>query len=131
MKIPGLNFVPEPEEAKKSKKKKKKKAKGGNESESKVSEPSKLPTNAPPAQESKPQQPPPTTDPVKRLRNLRKKLKDIEALELKINSGGLENPEKEQVRVQRTFYARPDFSKLKILCNSWRRFGGRMKYWMK
>ncbi|CAN7997102.1 unnamed protein product, partial [Ixodes hexagonus] len=37
------------------------------------------------------------TDPAKRLRNLRKKLRDIDALKLKIESGELANPEKEQL----------------------------------
>jgi len=92
-KIPGLNFVPEPEEEKKAKKKKKNKAKG---QEGEVTAPKA--SNFPPSQ-SKSTAPPSTstTDPLKRLRYLRKKLKDIEALELKISSGELQNPEKEQV----------------------------------
>lgn len=36
------------------------------------------------------------TDPAKRLRNLRKKLKDTEKLERQIESGELKNPEPEQ-----------------------------------
>ncbi|XP_053609689.1 partner of Y14 and mago [Plodia interpunctella] len=36
------------------------------------------------------------TDPAKRLKNLRKKLRDIETLEEKIKSGGLKNPDKDQ-----------------------------------
>lgn len=35
-------------------------------------------------------------DPAKRLKNLRKKLRDIEILEEKINSGLLKNPDKDQ-----------------------------------
>ncbi|XP_032517739.2 partner of Y14 and mago [Danaus plexippus] len=37
-----------------------------------------------------------TTDPAKRLKNLKKKLRDIETLEEKIKSGSLKNPDKEQ-----------------------------------
>ena len=40
---------------------------------------------------------PVATDPAKKLRNLRKKLRDIEALEARLNSGEIENPEPEQV----------------------------------
>lgn len=46
--------------------------------------------------EAKRQQPV-ATDPAKKLRNLRKKLRDIEALEAKIEAGEIENPEKEQL----------------------------------
>lgn len=42
-------------------------------------------------------QQPVATDPAKKLRNLRKKLRDIEALEAKIEGGEIENPEKEQL----------------------------------
>ncbi|XP_023334082.1 partner of Y14 and mago [Eurytemora carolleeae] len=37
------------------------------------------------------------TDPQKKLRNLKKKLRDIEALEEKLNSGEIPTPEKEQL----------------------------------
>lgn len=37
------------------------------------------------------------TDPVKRLRNLKKKLRDIEKLERQIASGEIKNPEPEQL----------------------------------
>lgn len=37
-----------------------------------------------------------STDPAKRLKNLKKKLKDIEALESKVKSGELKNPDKDQ-----------------------------------
>lgn len=40
---------------------------------------------------------PSSTDPVKRLRNLRKKLREIDQLKEKIDSGDLANPEKEQL----------------------------------
>merc|ERR1712071_178558 len=36
------------------------------------------------------------TDPAKRLKNLKKKLKDIEALEIKVKKGELKNPDKDQ-----------------------------------
>jgi partner of Y14 and mago protein len=42
-------------------------------------------------------QQPVSTDPAKKLRNLKKKLRDIEALEEKLNSGEIENPEQEQL----------------------------------
>lgn len=38
-----------------------------------------------------------TAEPAKRLRNLRKKLRDIDQLRQKIESGELANPEKEQL----------------------------------
>ena len=38
-----------------------------------------------------------TTDPAKKLRNLRKKLRDIEALEKKLDEGIISNPEPEQL----------------------------------
>nr|XP_021200133.2 partner of Y14 and mago [Helicoverpa armigera] len=37
-----------------------------------------------------------TTDPIKRLKNLRKKLREIETLEEKIKSGNLKTPDKDQ-----------------------------------
>lgn len=40
---------------------------------------------------------PTTTDPTKRLRNLRKKIRDINALKQKIESGELPNPDKDQL----------------------------------
>ena len=36
-------------------------------------------------------------DPAKKLRNLKKKMRDIEDLEAKLDSGEIENPEKEQL----------------------------------
>jgi len=42
-------------------------------------------------------QQPVATDPAKKLRNLRKKMRDIEALEKKLQAGDIENPEKEQL----------------------------------
>ncbi|XP_076067574.1 partner of Y14 and mago isoform X3 [Oratosquilla oratoria] len=50
--------------------------------------------------DKKPQEPVqgvPATDPSKRLRNLKKKLRDIEKLERQIASGELKNPEPEQL----------------------------------
>nr|CAG4651511.1 EOG090X0KVN [Simocephalus serrulatus]SVE94646.1 EOG090X0KVN [Simocephalus serrulatus] len=38
-----------------------------------------------------------STDPAKRLKNLKKKLKDIEALEAKVKNGELKNPDKDQL----------------------------------
>nr|SVE75536.1 EOG090X0KVN [Daphnia dolichocephala] len=48
-----------------------------------------------PAVESK-TEPQSVVDPAKRLKNLKKKLKDIEALEVKVKSGELKNPDKDQ-----------------------------------
>ena len=42
-------------------------------------------------------QQPTATDPAKKLRNLKKKLRDIEALEAKLSSGEIKNPEPEQL----------------------------------
>lgn len=42
-------------------------------------------------------QQPVATDPAKKLRNLKKKLRDIEALEAKLSSGEIESPEPEQL----------------------------------
>lgn len=36
-------------------------------------------------------------DPAKRLKNLKKKLREIEVLEIKLNNGEIENPEKDQL----------------------------------
>lgn len=38
-----------------------------------------------------------TTDPAKRLKNLKKRLRDIEGLEAKVKSGELKNPDKDQL----------------------------------
>lgn len=38
-----------------------------------------------------------TTDPLKRLKNLRKKIREIESLEKKIKSGEIKNPDKEMI----------------------------------
>ena len=42
-------------------------------------------------------QQPVATDPAKKLRNLKKKLRDIEALEAKLSSGEIDKPEPEQL----------------------------------
>lgn len=46
---------------------------------------------------STPKSQPVSTDPVKRLRNLKKKVRDINALQQKIDSGELANPDKDQL----------------------------------
>ena len=84
--IPGLNLNPDntSEFTAVSKKKKNKGNKaGGNVEPQKTTLQSQEPTSA--------------TDPAKKLRNLRKKLRDIEALEAKLNSGEVKNPEPEQL----------------------------------
>jgi len=96
--IPGLNPDPAPANptANKSKKKKKTAAVGGGNnavnslvpllSNASISSPSRPPSTQPVA-----------TDPAKKLRNLKKKLRDIEALEAKLNNGEIPNPEQEQL----------------------------------
>lgn len=104
--IPGL-----PPAAQQASKKKKKKAKPETEVKEvtgklagfTIQEPNfgvPAPTRAP--KEPKPTvaestaEPPSAADPAKRLKNLKKKLKEIEALEAKIKSGELKNPDKDQ-----------------------------------
>nr|CAG4641381.1 EOG090X0KVN [Eulimnadia texana] len=95
--IPGL--APATTEAKKKKKKKKPSA-DVLETEAKIAvltieEPPafvKPSTKAPQTQEQEA-----SAEPAKRLKNLRKKLKDIETLEEKMKNGEVKNPEKEQL----------------------------------
>jgi len=95
--IPGLNPDPTPQTASANKSKKKKKGSGSGGSSS-VNSLVPLLSNA---SISSPSRPPSTqpvaTDPAKKLRNLKKKLRDIEALEAKLNSGEIPNPEQEQL----------------------------------
>ncbi len=104
--IPGLNFVENSDDAEAKKKKKKSKSKPSTEvvengRQQTAPAGNKSQSAATPA--SKPQQgggrsgSPTATDPNKRLRNLRKKLKDIEALEAKLKTGDLQNPDPDQV----------------------------------
>lgn len=88
--IPGLNRNPDSSSAFTAVSKKKKNK--GSKSADKV-DPPKL--QQAPAAASQSQQE--TTDPTKKLRNLRKKLRDIEALEAKLDSGEVKNPEPEQL----------------------------------
>ena len=83
--IPGLNLKAEKSEFTAVSKKKKNKGnkQAGNVEPPKTTLPSQEPTS--------------TTDPAKKLRNLRKKLRDIEALEAKLNSGEVKKPEPEQL----------------------------------
>merc|ERR1712027_291526 len=82
--IPGLNLKAEKSEFTAVTKKKNKGNKhAGNVEPPKTTLPSQEPTS--------------TTDPAKKLRNLRKKLRDIEALEAKLNSGEVKKPEPEQL----------------------------------
>jgi len=53
--------------------------------------------NTPSQTETTPKETTTATDPAKRLKNLKKKLKDIEALEIKVKKGELKNPDKDQV----------------------------------
>jgi len=93
--IPGLNFVQEPEEKKgKKKKKNKSSVKSGDNEEKTVVVTSTNQSTTPLAGGAAAG---PGPDPVKRLRNLKKKLKDIEALEQKVSSGDLKAPDKDQL----------------------------------
>lgn len=56
------------------------------------------------------------TDPVKRLKNLRKKLREIEALKLKIEAGELENPDKDQLeKISRQDQVEKEIEDLELL----------------
>jgi len=99
--IPGLNTDPTPAHTNTSAKSKKKKKGGQAQTQAPPNEVSDL--SARMAQSSISEKPrnasgqPVATDPAKKLRNLRKKLRDIEALEAKLSSGEIVNPEPEQV----------------------------------
>lgn len=108
--IPGLNFIESSSEADKPKSKSKK-SKSKSKSESGDSSNctatgkqtttigTTLPSSLTSAASNQQQQ----TDPAKRLRNLKKRLKEIEALEQRIASGELASPEKEQVWNEYTY----------------------------
>lgn len=49
------------------------------------------------AQKTPPAQTPEATDPAKKLKNLKKRLREVEALEEKIKSGAVAKPEPEQL----------------------------------
>jgi len=85
--IPGLNFVEDPNlPAAKSKKKK-----------SKSKEETTTTTSATATTTTSATNPASSIDPNKRLRNLKKRLKEIDDLEKRIQSGELTAPEKEQL----------------------------------
>jgi len=94
--IPGLNFVPGEEKVVKKKKSKGSKESSGGDGVSKAGATtnSNFPKTSVSTASSNNAA---ASDPKKRLRNLKKRLKDIESLESKISSGELKNPEKEQV----------------------------------
>jgi len=98
--IPGLNTDPTPPHINTSAKSKKKK-KGSSQPQATSNGVPELSTRM--SQTSITDKPrnssgqPVATDPAKKLRNLRKKLRDIEALEAKLNSGEIESPEPEQL----------------------------------
>ncbi|XP_068219121.1 partner of Y14 and mago [Palaemon carinicauda] len=93
--IPGLAMTPKPEKSKSQKKKsgggKKKQAAPDASITKQLQE-----THISDSTSDKDQQSGPA-DPLKRLRNLRKKLRDIEKLEKQINSGELKKPEEDQL----------------------------------
>jgi len=98
--IPGLNTDPTPAHQITSSKSKKKK-KSSNQAQANSNGVSELTSKMLQSSISdKPRNPsgqPIATDPAKKLRNLRKKLRDIETLEARLNSGEITNPEPEQV----------------------------------
>eukprot|EP00092_Neocalanus_flemingeri_P002886 GFUD01003085.1.p1 GENE.GFUD01003085.1~~GFUD01003085.1.p1 ORF type:complete len:221 (-),score=53.31 GFUD01003085.1:269-931(-) len=100
--IPGLNTDPTPAHTNTSVKSKKKK-KGTSQTQATSNGVPELSARMSRTSISEDKQPknssgqPVATDPAKKLRNLRKKLRDIEALEAKLNSGEIESPEPEQV----------------------------------
>lgn len=108
--IPGLNTNPAPPPATSKSKKKKKGGGGANSSNSTSSSMAALQAqlersslSSPACQDPigtparAPAQQPTATDPSRKLRNLRKKLRDIEALEAKLASGEISTPEPEQL----------------------------------
>jgi len=99
--IPGLNTDPTPAHTNTSSKSKKKKKGGSSQSQATSNGVPELTARMSQSSISeKPRNPsgqPVATDPAKKLRNLRKKLRDIEALEARLNSGEIKNPEPEQV----------------------------------
>ena len=63
---------------------------------------------------------PVATDPAKKLRNLRKKLRDIESLEAKLSSGEIQNPEKEQLeKVSRKADVEQEIKELEKIVEGW------------
>jgi len=102
--IPGLNLAPDTNPTSSSKSKKKKKKSGANKTESDPQvkavteklESTSLSSVKPKKDAVVPQ--PVTTDPAKKLRNLKKKLRDIEELEVKLKSGEVENPDEAQLK---------------------------------
>ncbi|KAF8788943.1 partner of Y14 and mago-like [Argiope bruennichi] len=103
-KIPGLTETTKNESTTKSNKKKKKKS--GNSETNITNQMANLDISSKPANESRTEpstnstaksSQPVATDPAKRIRNLKKKLRDINALKQKVDSGELKNPEKDQL----------------------------------
>ncbi|KAF4521003.1 hypothetical protein B566_EDAN002499 [Ephemera danica] len=87
-----------PSLAAKAKKKKKKKV----ASDAAVSEVTKALQGTqlqwPGSTEKQSKEPPIATEPAKRLKNLKKRLREVELLEQKMNSGELKNPDKDQLQ---------------------------------
>jgi len=94
--IPGLNTKPTQPVLSAKAKKKKNKA-GTNSSQVKEVTDSLKKTSISESRPTNEAGQPIATDPAKKLRNLKKKLRDIEVLEDKLNSGEIKTPEKEQL----------------------------------
>ncbi|XP_054712620.1 partner of Y14 and mago-like [Uloborus diversus] len=100
-KIPGLSLT-ETEVASKSSKKKKKKKNDSQKIDNLSNNVANIDLSSKAlndlnSENSTKNSQPVATDPAKRLRNLKKKLRDINALKVKIESGELANPEKDQL----------------------------------
>ena len=79
--------------------------------------------NTPAQTETTPKEPTATTDPAKRLKNLKKKLKDIEALESKVKKGELKNPDKDQLeKIKRKKEVAKEIQELENMMKWWIRF---------
>eukprot|EP00088_Acartia_fossae_P046517 TRINITY_DN5024_c0_g1_i1.p1 TRINITY_DN5024_c0_g1~~TRINITY_DN5024_c0_g1_i1.p1 ORF type:complete len:207 (-),score=47.02 TRINITY_DN5024_c0_g1_i1:139-759(-) len=99
--IPGLNMAPDSglpsTSSAKSKKKKNKTAKSDSQVKDVTDKMQKTSLSDNKTRKDSCGQQPVATDPAKKLRNLKKKLRDIQVLEEKLNSGEIPNPEKEQL----------------------------------
>ncbi|CAL8109380.1 unnamed protein product [Orchesella dallaii] len=117
--IPGLNFIATSEvdkpksKSKKSKSKSKSESNDGNSTTGNQAVGNSAATTVHSASTASSNQ---QTDPTKRLRNLKKRLKEIEALEQRIASGELTSPEKEQLeKIQRKDEVLDDIDELEEL----------------
>ncbi|XP_030754280.1 partner of Y14 and mago [Sitophilus oryzae] len=97
--IPGLFIIQDDKEKKGNKKKPKNKIEEINKilESTKISEKTSEKPKKEKPEKGKQVQSPESTDPAKKLKNLKKRLREVEALEEKIKSGALSKPEPEQL----------------------------------